>query len=130
MDEKSLSRLLSREGTQARLAGVRAVYVEESKACTEWAEHHVEIITRAPDSGATANGQATVPDPSSLPGTQPAEGGLSAVDGPASARRRVHRHQPVCGSADPGLVGLCQGCVDHGRRDAAATVRSAKAGCW
>jgi hypothetical protein len=102
MNEASLSRLLSSEGTQARLAGVRAVYVEESRACAEWAEHHVEITTRAADDDA-ANGQASVPDPSSRPATRPAADDLSAVTGPP---RRVGVFIGISQYADPRIQGL------------------------
>jgi hypothetical protein len=103
MDEKTLARLLSSEGTQARLAGVRAVYVEAPNAGTDWAEHHVEIVTRAPDSAVAATGQAAVPDASSRPGTRPAEDGSSAVTG---SPKRVGVFIGISQYADPRIHGL------------------------
>jgi hypothetical protein len=48
MDNGALGRLILAEGAQARLAGVRAVYVEEAKDTGDWAEHHVKIVTQEP----------------------------------------------------------------------------------
>jgi hypothetical protein len=66
MEAGALGRLMSAEPARARLAGVRGVFVEEVKPA-DWAEHHVEIITRdvigggpsrrpAADSGTAAAG--------------------------------------------------------------------------
>ncbi len=48
MDSGALGRLILAEGAQARLSGVRAVYVEEAKDTGDWAEHHVKIVTQEP----------------------------------------------------------------------------------
>jgi hypothetical protein len=53
MDTGALGRLILAEGAQARLSGVRAVYVEEAKDMGDWAEHHVKIVTREPRQGSS-----------------------------------------------------------------------------
>jgi hypothetical protein len=58
MDAGALGRLILAEGAQARLAGVRAVYVEEAKDTGDWAEHHVKIVTREPGQGSTTTSES------------------------------------------------------------------------
>jgi len=63
MDDSALGRLILAEGAQARLSGVRAVYVEEAKDTGDWAEHHVKIVTRDPgENPASGTAAASTPD--------------------------------------------------------------------
>ncbi len=64
MDTGALGRLILAEGAQARLSGVRAVYVEEAKDTGDWAEHHVKIVTREPgETAASGTGSSSAHGP-------------------------------------------------------------------
>lgn len=77
MDSGALGRLILAEGARARLSGVRAVYVEEARDAGQWAEHHVKIVTRAPE------GEGGEPEPETA--------GMSRIqrDADSSPTRRV-----------------------------------------
>jgi len=68
MDPGALGRLILAEGAQARLSGVRAIYVEEAKDTGDWAEHHVKIVTQEPTQGsATGLGPTSINDDNTIP---------------------------------------------------------------
>ena len=83
MDSGALGRLILAEGAQARLSGVRAVYVEEAKDTGDWAEHHVKIVTRDPSQGSAPE---TGPASPETGGTDRTRSGRAADGSPA---RRV-----------------------------------------
>jgi hypothetical protein len=58
MDTSALGRLILADGANARLSGMRAVYVEESTEPKSWAEHFVKIETRASEAEPQVTGDS------------------------------------------------------------------------
>jgi hypothetical protein len=79
MEEAALAQLMTGANAADRVSGVRGVYAEEAKSATDWAEHHVEITTRAAD--VTAN-PAVSANSTRTPNSDSPSGVASADDGP------------------------------------------------
>ncbi|HUG66319.1 MAG TPA: caspase family protein [Pirellulaceae bacterium] len=80
MEAESLGKLMTGTSAQARVAGVRGVYAEEAKHAADWAEHHVEITTRA--SNAPGGPAASAGNAPPLPGSESPTNTLVHADGP------------------------------------------------